>query len=286
MTAGGSPVAHQRRLRSELRRAREAAGVTQKTVAEALDWSPSKVIRIETGAVGISTTDLKALLAFYEVRDEAVVELVEIAKASRKQVWWDKYRPHFPSNFFSLVALESSASVTRHFQSLLVPGLLQIEEYTREIISLYDRDKPDFIERSVRVRMERQEHFFEKGARVLYVLDEAVLRRAVGGKEVMRKQLLKLKEMNGLPQVSIQIVGFDKGAHVGMKGSFVVYEFDEEGQDHAIYLESSSGDTLIIQNNPAETSRYVELFFELETLASAKEELDEIIDRVIAESFA
>ncbi|MCK2244019.1 MULTISPECIES: helix-turn-helix transcriptional regulator [unclassified Crossiella] len=286
MTAGGSPVAYQRRLRSELRRAREAAGVTQKAVAEGLDWSPSKVIRIETGAVGISTTDLKALLAFYEVKDEAVVELVEIAKASRKQVWWDKHRPHFRPAFFFLIGLESSASVTRQFQSLLVPGLLQIEEYAREIIGLYDRDNPDIIERAVRVRMERQERFFENGARIFYVLDEAVLRRAVGGKEVMRKQLLKLKEMNRLPQVRIQVVGFDKGAHVGMKGSFIVYEFDEEGQDHAIYLESSSGDTLIIQNNPEENSKYVELFVELETLASAEGELDEIIDRVIAESFS
>ncbi|MBP2474452.1 transcriptional regulator with XRE-family HTH domain [Crossiella equi] len=284
MTSGGNPVAYQRRLRGELRRAREAAGVTQKAVAEALDWSPSKVIRIETGAVGISTTDLRALLAFYGTEREVVEELVEVAKASRQQVWWDKLRGSAKPSFLKLIALESSASLVRQFQSQLVPGLLQDDGYMRAIVELYENDL-NVIASTIEIRKERQARFFAGGTRIFFVLDEAVIRRAVGGKEVMRKQLEKLVEMNKLPQVSIQIAGFDKGAHVGMYGSYVVYDFEGE-QDNAVYIEASGSETRILENSPDETSKYLEWFYELEALAEPAERLEEIVERVISESFS
>src|SRR5256885_4093000 len=136
-----TPVTQQRRLRAELKRAREQSGMTQKEVAEALDWSPSKVIRIETGAVIISTSDLMALLPHYGVTDRKRIDtLVEVARASRKQAWWDDYRPYYDQQFLTFLGYEASTIRMRAFQALLVPGLLQTPAYTNAIMRAYTDD--------------------------------------------------------------------------------------------------------------------------------------------------
>ncbi|HEX4702085.1 MAG TPA: helix-turn-helix transcriptional regulator, partial [Pseudonocardiaceae bacterium] len=235
-----NPVTAQRRLRAELRRLREQAGLTQKQVADALEWSASKVIRIETGAVGVSKTDLKALLDLYGLADQSQIDqLIQTSRDTREQAWWDDYRSTYPPLFITFIGLEASASLLRQYQALLVPGLLQTEEYAREAISGYTSDQ-DRIDEGVRVRMRRQRSLEPSaGLTAFFVLDEAVIRRVIGGRAVMADQLSRLKELNRQPNISIQVVTFDKGANVGMKSSFTVFEFPTGDQDHAVYLEQS-----------------------------------------------
>ncbi|MFT7841415.1 helix-turn-helix transcriptional regulator [Saccharothrix sp. BKS2] len=279
---GSNPVALRRRLRTELKKARERKSLKQKDVALALDWSQSKVIRIESGTVNVSTTDLRALLAFYGIDDAVVVdELVELAKASRKSAWWDVHRPLLSSEAIKLLGLEASTTVIRQFQALLVPGLLQTEAYARATLSQYvDKAKVDPL---ALIRMERQRILAgEDAAEAFFILDEAAIRRWVGGPEVIREQLEHLKEMNRRPNVTIQVITFDKGVHLGMQGSFTVFEFPAEQQDYAVFLERPGG-TEVIENDVNVGPQFVESFMQLEELAMPSSELDAVIDRVLAE---
>ncbi|NUT97021.1 MAG: helix-turn-helix domain-containing protein [Saccharothrix sp.] len=281
MAQASNPVVQQRRLRTELRKARDRAGRTQREVADALDWSTSKVIRIETGAVNISTTDLRALLQFYGESADFIDELVQTAREGRKRVWWDRYKANITPEMVTLLEFEASTSLIRQFQSLIIPGLLQTEEYAREVLRLYSTE--DQLEYRVKLRMERQ-HIIEgdEAAKAFFIMDEAALRRWVGGPGVMREQLARMKEMAKRPNISIQVLTFDKGTYRGMRGNFEVFEFPTEDQDHVVFLEWPGGDT-VIQNNPRQVSNYVEIFLEMEALATTPDEFDALIDRLMGE---
>lgn len=271
-----TPVTQQRRLRAELKRAREQSGLTQKEVAVALDWSPSKVIRIETGAVIISTSDLMALLPHYGITDRKRIDtLVEVARAARKQAWWDEYRPHYDQQFLTFLGYEASTIRLRAFQALLIPGLLQTAAYSEAIMRSYTTD-PEQIARGLEVRSKRQQVLdLKAGPEMFFVLDEAALQRWVGGPDVMREQLRWLEELDTRPNISIQIVPFTAGAHPGMRGAFTIYEFPFEDEDFALLLEHPDGDVLI-QNNPEIASTYVETFFDLEAVAAPKGDISKI----------
>lgn len=279
-----TPITQQRRLRAELRRAREQSGMTQKDVAELLDWSPSKVIRFETGAAIISTSDLQALLPHYKITDrERINELVEVARASRKQAWWDDYRGHYDQQFLTFLGYEASTIRLRSYQALLIPGLLQTPAYTDGILRAYTDDE-EAIARGAQVRGKRQRILDgDAGPEMFFVLDEAALHRWVGGAEVMREQLLWLEELDKRPNIQIQIVPFTVGAHPGMRGAFTIFEFPFEDEDFALLLEHPDGDVLI-QNKPDIASTYVETFFELEAVAAPKGELGKVL-RPIIDSF-
>src|SRR5262245_2049783 len=134
---GETPQSEHRRLMVALRQAREARQLTQKEVADALEWSASKLIRIERGTVGISVTDLKALLLHYEVTDtDEVDRMVEMARASKKAVWWQEYRELLPQDFYTFIGLEASAIRIKQFHGLVVPGLLQSEDYVKSILGV------------------------------------------------------------------------------------------------------------------------------------------------------
>lgn len=282
-----NPVAAERRLRAELRRLREQAGKTQKQVAEALDWSASKIIRIETGAVGISTTDLKALLDLYAVHDQQQVDaMIKLARNSREHAWWDEYRsfPEYSSQFITFLGLEASASLLRRYQVLLIPGLLQTEAYARAIISAYTPDE-ESTERGVRIRMRRQELLDSAdGPKAFFVVDESAIRRWAGDEAVWRAQLLRLKELNRRPNISIQVITFDQGVHLDLQFPFNILEFPEAGQDHVVFIDQPEGDVML-RNDPVETSGYLEKFYQLEAMARPSSELDMVIDRVLAEHF-
>lgn len=276
-----NPVVQQRRLRSELRKIRDAKHLVQKEVAQALDWSVSKLIRIETGVVGLTKVDLMALLRHYEVDDkERVDELLEIARISKQSAWWDKYREHFGAQFITFLGYEASAKVIRQFHSLAVPGLLQTREYANALMTSY-KESPEKISLGVDVRLERQRVFDQEDApKFFFILDEAVVRRAVGGPNVMREQLQRIKELSHKDNISIQIARFDIGGYAGMKGSFTVFELPYEDEDYAVLLEHANGDVLV-QNNPAEASEFVETFYELEAAASPKADTIKILDEVL-----
>lgn len=286
MARDRNPIIQGRRLRAELRHLRDELDLTQQQVADELEWSLSKLIRIETGVVGVTITDLRALLQTYRVTDQARIdELAALARASRQEAWWDKYRPYFGRRFLTYLGLEESATRIYAYQQLVIPGLLQTEDYARTVIAAYSEDVDlDRLNRSVRARMERQQLLTEAdGPKMAFIVDEAAIRRWVGGSEVMRPQLNQLKELNRLRNVSIRVVPFSRGAHAGVRGSFTVLELEsDDNNDYAVDIEQARTSELI-QNDPEEAVKFLETFSELEKVASPSSELDTMIDRVLAE---
>jgi transcriptional regulator with XRE-family HTH domain len=266
MTDGGgpSPVVHRRRLRTELRRARQEAGLTQEQVAEAMDWSLSKIIRIEAGNVGISTNDLKALLRHYRVDPERTDEFVVLARAARERAWWSVYRDVVNPWLLQLIGYESAAFITRNFETLLVPGLLQTEEYARALIREWEGRAPEErVDTLVEIRMRRQELLDRPDPPLLFfILDEAVVRREIGGKAVMRRQIRRLVELAAKPNITLELVPFAAGAHPGLRGPFVILEFPDPADDDVLYLENARAD-LISRDVPEEVLAYREAFEQL-----------------------
>ncbi|MES9539106.1 MULTISPECIES: helix-turn-helix transcriptional regulator [unclassified Actinomadura] len=256
-----SPTVHQRRLRVELRRAREAAGLTQEQAAKALDWSLSKIIRIEGGTVRVAVSDVRVMLQEYGVGPERFDEFLGLARAARETAWWSAYRRVLSSQMAELIGFESAAGVCREFDPLLIPGLLQTSAYAKEILTnLRGEAAPEQINELVEVRLRRQD-IFEGDAppRFYFVIDEAAIRRPVGGAAVMRAQLSHLLEMTKRPNVTIEIVPFGHGAHPGLSGPFKLIEFVEPEDDDVLYLEGAQGE-LIGRDYREDIVRYREKF--------------------------
>ncbi|MFI7315833.1 helix-turn-helix domain-containing protein [Streptomyces venezuelae] len=262
------------RLRTELRKARTAARLTQRQVAAKMEWSPSKLIRIEAGEVGISVNDLRPLLDAYGIRDRRKIEeLLDLARGSRKMPYTE-YRDLYSKEFLQFLALESSASIVRAYNSLQVPGPLQTEEYGRAIMRAYDKGiDSEAVDRAIEVRLSRQDTLTSGEREIFYILDESVVRRQVGGRGVMRAQLERLAELAALPKVSIQILPFSVGAHPGIQGPFTLFEFDADEMPDTLYLENPRGDSYST-NSPEESGRYLERFWELEDLAIKERNVD------------
>lgn len=271
---GPDPAIHRRRLRSELRKAREAAGMTQRNVATAMDWSPSKLIRIETGAVNISTNDLRALLSHYGIDQTRIDSLIEVARSAREQPRWNLYRDVAAPEYIAFLGYESSASVIRNFEPHLVPGLLQTEEYAREVIgAIHDYD-PNEVDPLVDLRMQRQELLAHEppSASFHFIMDEAVIRRMVGGRDVMRRQLRRVRELVDQPNVSIRIVPFEKGVYPRFRVPYVLFEFPDPEDEDVLYVEDPLGELLIRENTPEEKGKitpvdYLGFFWSIEQIA-------------------
>jgi transcriptional regulator with XRE-family HTH domain len=230
----------QRRLRVELRKARDEAALTQEQVAENLDWSLSKVIRIESGSVGVSTTDLKALLTLYGVSNERIAELVELARLARERAWWSGYRKVISQQYYDFIGYESAAGIIRQYENLALPGLLQTQDYAREYIGrLISRDRAGDVDTLVELRMRRQEILERSDPPVLFfILDESVVRRQIGGPQVMRTQLRHLIDLANRPHITIEVVPFTVGINPGLSGSFTILEFPSPEDDDVLHLES------------------------------------------------
>lgn len=273
-----------RRLRTELRRLRSERELTQKDVAREMDWSLSKLNRIESGAVGISTSDLKGLLRLYGVVEDNDVEpYVQMARAGRdQQQWWDRFRYVTSTQYVNFLAYENSASVIQQFEPMLIPGLLQNDDYARAVLEeLAGSASKQLVDDWVQLRMQRQEELFERPDRpeMLFVISEAALRPWVGGADVMRRQLRRLREASKLDKVTIEVVPFKGGAHPGMKGPFVILQFTEELLEDVLFLENSRGD-MISRDVKEEVEPYYESLGRLRDLAKDAE-LDALIDEAL-----
>ncbi|MEN3361823.1 MAG: hypothetical protein V7637_5805 [Mycobacteriales bacterium] len=282
------PTIYRRRLRSELRKAREAAGYAQRDVAAAMDWSLSKLLRIETGAVSITTNDLKALLAHYHITDPPrVLTLLDLARAARERSPFSAYKELGSPEFIAHMAYESAASVIRSFQPLVVPGLLQTEEYAREVIAEVRGPDKKIIDRLVDLRMDRQELLERENPPSLhFMMDEAVINRAVGGPDAMRRQLRRIKEVGELPNVTVRILPFSAGLYPRLRVAYVLFEFPEPENEDVLSIENPQGDMVVREASPGEPGdvnpvSYLEIFFQLEQLAP-KERADELIDTAVA----
>lgn len=268
-----SPVVQRRRLRTELRKARQDAGLTQEQVALAMDWSLSKVIRIEGGQVGISTNDLKALLSYYKITDAARTdELIAVARAARERAWWNMYRDVASPALLQLIGYESAVAIRRNFEPLLIPGLLQTEEYARALYKgVDDRIPIERVDTLVEIRMRRQELLDRTSPPLLFfILDEATVRRSAGGGGVMRNQIRHLIDMADRPNVTIEVVPFSAGLHPGLRGSFAVLEFPDAGDDDVLYMENPQGG-VINREAQEEVVAYRETFEHLRRISLGPE---------------
>jgi transcriptional regulator with XRE-family HTH domain len=269
-----SPLVQRRRLRAELRRARQEKGLTQEQVAGDMDWSLSKIIRIEGASTGISTADLKALLSLYEITDpERRNQLIALARAARKRSWWSVYRDVAPPALIQLIEYESAASVIMQFENMFIPGILQTEDYARVVLQGYYTEKPspERVSALVELRVRREELLDRNNPpHFTFILDEAAVRRLIGGASIMRAQLQRLIEVARKPNVSVEVVSFRSGLHPGMGGPFEVIEFGEILDEDVVLLESPRGDS--ISDNPEGALLYRETFGQLRRLALTEQD--------------
>jgi transcriptional regulator with XRE-family HTH domain len=243
------PAVARQRVRRALRKARLAAGLVQGDVARRLNWSLSKVQRIESGDVAVSVTDLRALLGIYGVQDEAVIEqLAGDAAISRRQRWSvpAEYREHLTPGLRQLLQFEDQATAIRAYQPFVVPGVLQTPATAEYLLSWFDKSLTEE-DRKVRfdVRMLRAKRITdsEQAPTYLLMLDEAVLSREIGGRATMAEQLESVVDLAQRPNIHLRIVRLAEGGMAGMLGPFTVLDLSEDDhEDTVLYRESHSDD--------------------------------------------
>ena len=253
-----------------------------------MEWSLSKVIRIEAGSVGISANDLRALLGLYRVQDaDEIANLLTLARAGRERPWQSRYRDVASARLLQFIEFEAAASTTRNFQPLMVPGLLQTREYARIMLRQLNRDLPDKppvdIDTLLEVRMKRQELLDRDDApELFFILDEAATRRLVGGREVMLVQLRRLTELAARPRITVEVLPFGAGAYPALNGSFVIQEFPGPSDADVLYQEGPQGEE-IRSDDPELITQYREIFEELRHLSLGPQGSLSFLDRLAKE---
>ena len=278
----GVPVARptstaRRELGEELRRLR--ADRRGAAVARALGWSESKLSRIETARTGISEPDLDRLLAAYGVHPEERQRLRDLARRGRGRVWWTPYRSSVPAPYDEYVALEAEAVVMSEWETQIVPGLLQTDEYARAVIEVgADIGDPEIIQRRLALRMARQTVLGrEPLPRLSVVLDEAVLHREVGGPDVLHRQLQRLYEASARPGVEIRVLPFSAGAHAALSESFMILDFTAGSRGPVVHSEGLTGGLFHLKGEDVQI--YREAFEDLRRRALSRQESRELITR-------
>ena len=269
MAGRSSPTVKRRRLAAELRHLREASRLTIDEVAERLEWSTAKISRIENARVSVLPRDVKFLLGVYGITetDDPWDVLISLARESRQKGWWQQYGEAVPDWFEVYVGLEAEATAIWGYDAEFVPGALQTKEYARavhraQLMTATD----DEIDRLVRVRLARQELLTSDDAPQLWlVLNEAVIRRAVGGQQTMRAQLERLIEASNVPNVILQIVPFSAGAHPAMDGAFKLLSFRDPTDPNIVYLEYHTGALYLEKRD--DVTRYSLMFDHLRAAA-------------------
>lgn len=236
-----APTVRARQLARELRRLREAAQLTGEAVAAHLGWSSAKVSRVETARTPITVSDLRKLLDLYGAMDTDADRLVDLARTSRERGWWDSYVGEAPSEFATFLGLEAEASSISSFNALVVPGLLQTEDYARAMLKSLLLMPPREVERLVEIRRIRQDRIYraDKAPLTLHaVLDESILRRQIGGPDVLRDQLKHLVSAEtDLHNVELQVLPHSAGAHPAVTGTFAILAFPHSGDPEIVSIE-------------------------------------------------
>jgi transcriptional regulator with XRE-family HTH domain len=247
MAASTGPAVRRRQLMTELKRLRESAGLTQEDVAGQLDWHPTKIMRIETGRTAPHPNDVRVMLGLYGVADSGVLAgLLKLAKDARQRGWWYSYKDVLLSRFELFLGLESEADSIRDFELSMIPGLLQTDDYARELIrGLMAFDAAE-IERRVELRMARQQILDREDAPHLWaIVDEAAVHRVVGGKAIMKAQLLHLANSAEHGRTTIQVLPFSAGPHRGQTGPFISLGFAEPTEPEVVYMETVGGNLYV-----------------------------------------
>ncbi|MFH9982102.1 helix-turn-helix domain-containing protein [Streptomyces sp. NPDC017179] len=252
-------------LGSQLRRLREARGITREAAGYSIRASESKISRMELGRVSFKTRDVEDLLTLYGITDETErTSLVSLAREANVAGWWHSYSDVLPSWFPTYVGLEGAASLIRVYEVQFVHGLLQTEAYARAVVrrGMQGASEAD-VERRVALRMERQKYLVSENAPDLHiVLDEAALRRPHGDRDVMRGQLQHLIEMSERPNVRLQIMPFSLGGHAGESGAFTILSFPESDLSDVVYLEQLT--SALYLDKPEDVAQYERTLEELQ----------------------
>jgi len=245
--------------------------MSQGDVAKKLGWSLSKMQRIEGGEVGVSITDLRALLDLYGITDETEVgRLTADARVSRRQRWLitPEYREHLSPALRQLMQFEAEATVIRAYQPVLIPGVFQTPDVAETVLnwgspSISDEDRRVLFD----VRMQRRRHTVENtdGAAYHLVLDESVIKRHMGGPKVMAEQLEALAEVAQLAHVSVRLVPFEKSTLPGLADAFQILNLSDEDDDAVLYRESYDSDRIV--HDPAEVIYFRGVFDQITSVA-------------------
>jgi hypothetical protein len=283
---GSSPTVRRILLGSQLRRMREARSITREDAGYLIRASESKISRMELGRVGFKERDVIDLLGMYGIDEEAERDaLVALAREANAPGWWHKYTDVLPDWFQTYVGLEEAAAVIRVYEVQFIPGLLQTADYARAVIALGQPGAPaEEVERRVKIRMTRQELLAKHdGPRLWAVVDEAALRRPIGGLAVIRSQIEQLISSTQDARVTLQVMPFRSGGHAAESGAFTILRFPETDLPDVVYLEQLTSALYLDKREDAE--RYSEVMERLSVESEPPERTADIL-RAILESLA
>ncbi len=281
---GGSPTVLRMLLARQLQALREKAGMTYEQAGEAIYSSPWTIRRMERAGGGLKPLTVKSLLTAYGITDIREIDaFLALARDASKPGWWHSYDDVLPSWFRTAVGLEESASLIRSYQPQVVPGLLQTEGYAKAITAArFPAATEEETERRVALRLARQELLRRPDPPGYWVvMDETVLRRPIGGRQVMRDQLAYLIEAIGPPQVTIQVIPFAAGWHPALHGMFNIYRFAAQEVPDVVYGESLTGAFYL--NKPDEAARYTEALDQICAQAASPEQTITILRDIMKE---
>jgi transcriptional regulator with XRE-family HTH domain len=280
---GSGPTVLRILLGSQLRLLREANGVTREEAGYAIRASGSKISRMELGRVSFKERDVVDLLELYGVDEIEAATLVDLAKQANSPGWWHKYGDVLPDWFQVYVGLEEAASLIRLYEVQFVPGLLQTADYARAVVRLGQPGAPPAeIERRISLRMGRQELLTKPGGpRLWAIVDEAALRRPIGGREVMRAQFVQLIEATSEPNVTLQVMPFRSGGHAAEAGAFTIMRFPEPDLPDVVYLEQLTSALYLDKRDDVE--KYTEVMERLSVESESPERSVDILSGMLEE---
>jgi transcriptional regulator with XRE-family HTH domain len=270
---------------AQLRRLREAKGISRDEAGYVIRASGSKISRLELGRVSFKERDVADLLTLYGVAEEAERgPLLDLAREANNPDWWHKYSDVLPGWFQSYVGLEAAASLIRTYEVQFVPGLLQTEDYARAVTLLGHASAPaDEVERRVRLRVGRQQMLTRPEApRVWAVMDEATLRRPIGGPDVMSEQLKALIEATMLPNVTLQVMPFRFGGHTGAGGAFTILRFRDQELPDVVFVEQLT--SAIYLDKREDVDQYVAAMERLCVDAASPAETTQMLSEILQDS--
>ncbi|MEV0617002.1 helix-turn-helix transcriptional regulator [Nonomuraea sp. NPDC050404] len=282
---GSGPTALRILLGSQLRKLREARNVTREEAGNLIRGSESKISRMELGRVGFKERDVADLLTLYGVVDQqarsAVLDLVATAN---EPGWWHRFNDVLPTWFQAFVGLEEAAARIRTYEVQFVPGLLQTKEYARAVVTAGSAGiGAEEIARRVDLRLERQRMFDRQDGPVFWaVIDEAALRRPIGGAEVMRAQLEHLIDLMRQTNITIQVMPFSFGGHSAEGGAFSVLRFPDSDLPDVVYVEQLA--SALYLDKREDVDRYTEVMERLCAVSTTPDETIELL-RAIADEF-
>lgn len=264
MTSDQGPIVQSALLRTELVRLRKEKKLTQEQVARQLEWSPSKLIRVEGGKNAVTRTDLQALLRVYEVTSEGRQErLQSLARGAREPAWWNVYKDELDPRFLNYVGYAAGAAYIRQYHGTVIPGLIQTPEYAEVLSTGRSSETGRVLAAKLRIQRQQELARREHPPRQHYIIDEAVIRRHVGimvDPAVMPNQLNHIADTAENDELlTVRIIPFKSGAHPGLEGPFSLLEFDGD-LDDILYLEGRSGASLMITGEDDRILEYRDTF--------------------------